>query len=57
MGAAAVKDWVDSTASFYQVEKGMILDYLYPSMAKRHAHRVRVEEGVTHAIGTAFDAY
>jgi hypothetical protein len=51
MSAVAVKDYVGSTSSFYQVEEGMVLKSLYSTIAKRDAHKLAVEKKILERLG------
>jgi hypothetical protein len=51
MGVIAVKDYVGSTSAFYEVEDGMILKSLYPSIAERDAYKLLVEKRILEKLG------
>jgi hypothetical protein len=50
-GVIAVKDFVGSTSAFYQVEDGIILKSLYPTIAERDAYKLMVEKKILERLG------
>ena len=51
MTAVAVKEYIGSTSSFYEIEEGMILKSLHPVLAEREGYKVIVEMKILERLG------
>ncbi len=51
MKAVAIKSYLGSTSSFYQIEQGTVLKSLHPTTAERDAHTVTVEKEILERLG------
>lgn len=51
MGVITVKGYVGSTSAFYQVEDGIIMKSLYPSIAKRDTYKLIAKKKILERLG------
>lgn len=51
MTAVAVKEYIGSTSTFYEIEEGMILKSIHPTLAERDGYKVLVEMKIFERLG------